>query len=162
MPQPKSKSKSASKPTSSQPGMKVVRSKRAKKSQEFGPPSPQLVAAGIDIGAREIYVAVPADRDAHPVRNCSTFTGDLHQMAEWMVSCGVTSAAMESTGVYWIPVYEVLEQHGIQPCLVNPRHMKNVPGKRTDFHDNGFNICMRWVYCAPRSGPTGMCAACVV
>lgn len=92
-------------------------------------------AAGIDIGAREIFVAVPADRDEHPVRKCETFTGDLHQMAEWLVSCGITTAAMESTGVYWIPVYDVLEQHGIQPCLVNPRNMKNVPGKRTDFHE---------------------------
>ena len=92
-------------------------------------------AAGIDIGAREIFVAVPADRDEHPVRKCETFTGDLHQMAEWLVSCGITTVAMESTGVYWIPVYDVLEQHGIQPCLVNPRNMKNVPGKRTDFHE---------------------------
>ena len=92
-------------------------------------------AAGIDIGAREIYVAVSAERDPHPVRKCETFTGDLHQMAEWLVSCGITTAAMESTGVYWIPVYDVLEQHGIKPCLANPRNMKNVPGKRTDFHE---------------------------
>jgi transposase len=92
-------------------------------------------AAGIDIGAREIYIAVPADRDDHPVRKCETFTADLHQMAEWLVSCGITAAAMESTGVYWIPVYDVLEKHGIRPCLVNPRNMKNVPGKRTDFHE---------------------------
>jgi hypothetical protein len=61
-------------------------------------------AAGIDIGAREIYVAVPLDRDEHPVRKCETFTGDLHQMAEWLIHCGITTAAMESTGVYWIPV----------------------------------------------------------
>jgi transposase len=92
-------------------------------------------AAGIDIGAREIYVAVPPDRDPHPVRKCETFTGDLHQMAAWLVHCGITTVAMESTGVYWIPVYDVLEQHGIQVCLVNPRNMKNVPGKRTDFHE---------------------------
>src|SRR5450631_1803585 len=56
-------------------------------------------------------------------------------MAEWLVCCGITTAAMESTSVYWIPVYDVVEQHGIQPCLVNPRNMKNVPGKRTDFHE---------------------------
>jgi transposase len=92
-------------------------------------------AAGIDIGAREIYIAVPPDRDDHPVRKGETFTGDLHQMAEWLVACGITTVAMESTGVYWIPVYDVVEQHGIQPCLVNPRNMKNVPGKRTDFHE---------------------------
>jgi transposase len=92
-------------------------------------------AAGIDIGSREIFVAVPPERDPNPVRKCETFTGDLHQMAEWLVRCGITTAAMESTGVYWIPVYDVLEQHGLQPCLVNPRNMKNVPGKRTDFHE---------------------------
>lgn len=92
-------------------------------------------AAGIDIGAREIFVAVPADRDDHPVRKCETFTGDLNEMAAWLVSCGVTTVAMESTGVYWIPVYDAVERHGIKPCLVNPRNMKNVPGKRTDFHE---------------------------
>jgi transposase len=114
---------------------KVAESKRASQRKEAGDRVFQPNAAGIDIGAREIYVAVPADRDDHPVRKCETFTGDLHQMAEWLVRCGIRTAAMESTGVYWIPVYDVLEQHGIQPCLVNPRNMKNVPGKRTDFHE---------------------------
>lgn len=117
------------------PGPKAAKSKRAKQHQEIDHPLFQPNAAGIDIGAREIYIAVPADRDDHPVRKCETFTGDLHQMAEWLVSCGITTVAMESTGVYWIPVYDVVEQHGIQPCLVNPRNMKNVPGKRTDFHE---------------------------
>ena len=92
-------------------------------------------AAGIDIGAREIFVAVPADRDEHPVRWFGTFTEDLRRMAEWLVQCGITTVAMESTGVYWIPVYDMVEQHGVRPCLVNPRNMKNVPGKRTDFHE---------------------------
>jgi transposase len=92
-------------------------------------------AAGIDIGAREIFVAVPPDRDEHPVRVFSTFTEDLRNMAEWLVSCGITTAAMESTGVYWIPPYDVLEQHGVRPCLVNARGMKNVPGRRTDWHE---------------------------
>ena len=121
--------------TTSQSEPKVAKSKRASQRKEVEQPMFQPNAAGIDIGAREIYVAVPADRDDHPVRKCETFTGDLHQMAEWLVHCGITTAAMESTGVYWIPVYDVLEQHGIQPCLVNPRNMKNVPGKRTDFHE---------------------------
>lgn len=92
-------------------------------------------AAGIDIGAREVFVAVPANRAEYPVRQYESFTGDLREMALWLKACGITTAAMESTGVYWIPVYEVLEQHGIQPCLVNPRNMKNVPGKRTDYHE---------------------------
>jgi transposase len=66
-------------------------------------------AAGIDIGAREILVAVPPGRDSDPVRKCETFTGDLHQMAEWLVRCGITTAAMESTGVYWITCWSNTE-----------------------------------------------------
>ncbi|MFZ3342261.1 MAG: IS110 family transposase, partial [Terriglobales bacterium] len=92
-------------------------------------------AAGIDIGAREIFVAVPPDRDEHPVRVFDAFTEDLQQLADWLTSCGITTVAMESTGVYWIPLYDVLQQRGIQPCLVNARHMKNVPGRRTDWHE---------------------------
>lgn len=92
-------------------------------------------AAGIDIGAREIFVAVPPDRDEHPVRVFSTFTEDLEKMAEWLVRCGIATVAMESTGVYWIPPYDVLEQHGVKPCLVDAHGMKNVPGRRTDWHE---------------------------
>jgi transposase len=92
-------------------------------------------AAGIDIGAREIFVAVPPDRDEEPVRVFATFTEDLDAMARWLVSCGITTVAMESTGVYWIPLYDVLEQHGVKPCLVDARGMKNVPGRRTDWHE---------------------------
>jgi len=92
-------------------------------------------AAGIDIGAREIFVAVPAGRDAQPVRACATFTEDLQQLADWLVTCGITTVAMESTGVYWIPLYDTLESRGIKVCLVNARHMKNVPGRRTDWHE---------------------------
>ena len=92
-------------------------------------------AAGIDIGAREIFVAVPPGRDPIPVRVFSTFTEDLQKMARWLLACGVTTVAMESTGVYWIPPYEVLDQHGIKPCLVDARGMKNVPGRRTDWHE---------------------------
>jgi transposase len=92
-------------------------------------------AAGIDIGAREIFVAVPPDRDEEPVRVFATFTEDLEAMARWLVSCGITTVAMESTGVYWIPLYDVLEQHGVKPCLVDARGMKNVPGRRTDWHE---------------------------
>jgi transposase len=92
-------------------------------------------AGGIDIGAREIYVAVPPDRDPNPVRVFATFTGELEAMADWLIDCGITTVAMESTGVYWIPVYDVLEQHGVKVCLTNARHMKNVPGRRTDWHE---------------------------
>lgn len=92
-------------------------------------------AGGIDIGAREMYVAVPADRDENPVRVFQTFTEDLHRLADWLVACGVTTVVMESTGVYWIPLYEILEERGVKPCLVNARHMKNVPGRRTDWYE---------------------------
>jgi transposase len=116
-------------------GLGTVGSKRTSKGKESNQLVFQPNAAGIDIGAREIYVAAPPERDSNPVRSCGTFTSDLNEMAEWLVSCGVTTVAMESTGVYWIPVYEAVERHGMQPCLVNPRNMKNVPGKRTDFHE---------------------------
>ena len=92
-------------------------------------------AGGIDIGAREIYVAVPPDRDESPVRVFETFTEDLQAMAQWLKVCGVTTVVMESTGVYWIPLYDILEAHGIRPCLTHARHMKNVPGRRTDWHE---------------------------
>ena len=92
-------------------------------------------AAGIDIGAREIFVAVPPDRDENPLRMCATFTEDLERMADWLVACGITTVAMESTGVYWIPLYDILESRGLTACLVNARHMKNVPGRRTDWHE---------------------------
>jgi transposase len=92
-------------------------------------------AAGIDIGSREIFVAVPLDRGQNPVRVLATFTENLQELAAWILRCGVTTAAIESTGVYWIPLYDILEQHGIKPCLVNARHMKNVPGRRTDWHE---------------------------
>src|ERR1700686_2287990 len=92
-------------------------------------------AAGIDIGAREIFIAVPPGRDEQPVRACATFTEDIEQLADWLVACRVTTVAMESTGVYWIPLYDILESRGLQVCLVNARHMKNVPGRRTDWHE---------------------------
>jgi transposase len=92
-------------------------------------------AAGIDVGADEMYVAVPSDRDAEPVRVFGTFTEDLQRLAAWLLDCRVTSVAMESTGVYWIPLYQMLEDGGLRVCLVNARHMKNVPGRRTDWHE---------------------------
>src|SRR3546814_12168727 len=75
------------------------------------------------------------NRDDNPVRAFGTFTGDLHDMARWFKACGVTSVAMESTGVYWIPAYEVLEEHGFHVILVNARYAKNLPGRKTDVSD---------------------------
>ena len=92
-------------------------------------------AAGIDIGATEIFVAVPADRAAENVRSFPTFTQDLYGLADWLKACGVKTVAMESTGVYWIPLFQILEDRGFEVYLVNARHVKNVPGRRTDVSD---------------------------
>ena len=92
-------------------------------------------AAGIDCGATTHVVAVSPDRDAAPVQSFRTFTTDLHRLADWLVTCRVTSVALESTGVYWIPVYEILEVRGIAVHLVNARHVRNVPGRKSDVSD---------------------------
>ena len=92
-------------------------------------------AAGIDIGATEIFVAVPADRATENVRSFPTFTQDLYALADWLKSCSISTVAMESTGVYWIPLFQILEDRGFEVCLVNARHVKNVPGRRTDVSD---------------------------
>jgi transposase len=92
-------------------------------------------AAGIDIGSKSHFVAVPEGVDQNPVREFSTFTGDLEELARWLISCGITTVAMESTGVYWIPVFEILESHGLEVKLVNARHVKNVPGRKSDVLD---------------------------
>jgi transposase len=94
-----------------------------------------LDAAGIDIGSEEHYVAVPADRDPQCVRTFGSFTPDLHEMAEWLKKCHIKTVAMESTGVYWIPVFQILESHGFEVLLVNPRFAKNVSGRPTDVGD---------------------------
>src|ERR1035437_7464342 len=92
-------------------------------------------AAGIDVGASELFIAVSADRDPHPVRSFPTFTRDLHALADWLEQCGIHSVAMESTSVYWIPIYQILEARGLEVYLVNAQHVKNVPGRKTDVSD---------------------------
>ena len=92
-------------------------------------------AAAIDIGSTMHMAAVNPNADDNPVRAFGTFTNELHDMARWLKTCGVTSVAMESTGVYWIPAYEVLEQHGFHVILVTARYAKNVPGRKTDVSD---------------------------
>ena len=92
-------------------------------------------SAGIDIGATEIYIAVPEDRAQESVRCFGTFTEDLHKAAQWLKSCSIDSIAMESTGVYWIPVFQILDSYGFDVILVNARHVKNVPGRKTDVQD---------------------------
>lgn len=92
-------------------------------------------SAGIDVGATEIYIAVPDDRSEKPVRRFDTFTSDLHEAAIWLKECDIESIAMESTGVYWIPIFQILDSYGFKVVLVNARHVKNVPGRKTDVQD---------------------------
>jgi hypothetical protein len=94
-----------------------------------------LHAAGIDIGAEEIYVAVPAGRDTQNVRSFGTFTVDLQAIAQWLQTCKVETVAMEATGVYWVPLYEMLEHQGFSVNLINARHIKNVSGRKSDVLD---------------------------
>src|SRR5688500_9878123 len=91
-----------------------------------------LNAAGIDIGSSSHFVSVPEDRHATPVREFKTFTSDLYEVAAWLKQCGIETVAMESTGVYWIPVYEILESQGFEVLLVNAHHVKNVSGRKSD------------------------------
>lgn len=97
-------------------------------------------ASGIDVGAEEMYVCVPPGRDEERIRVFPTFTVDLHRLAEWLVDCGVETVAMESTGIFWIPLFDILEERGIEVYLVNARHLKNVTGRKTDVSD------CEWLY----------------
>ncbi len=100
-------------------------------------------AAGIDVASEEMWVCVPEDRGEQPddnVRKFGAFTCDLAAIADWLTTCGVTTVAMESTGVYWIPLYQMLEERGFEVCLVNARQLKNVSGRpKTDRLD------CRWI-----------------
>ena len=91
--------------------------------------------AGVDVGAREMFVAVPPDRDAHPVQVFDTFTEDLHRLVDWLVACGVTTVAMESTGVYWMPLCDFLEAAGFEVLVVDPRPLARNLKKKTDVCD---------------------------
>jgi len=92
-------------------------------------------AAGIDVGNEEHYVAVPPHLDAEPVRVFGCFTADLNKLADWLQQCGIETAAMQSTGVYWIALYDILSERGIQVFLVNARDTKNLPGRKTDIQE---------------------------
>ena len=92
-------------------------------------------AAGIDIASQMHYVAVPPDRDEDPVRKFGSFTADLHEIAHWLKQCGIDTIAMESTGIYWVQLYLILEEYGFEVFLVNARHIKNVAGRKSDVLD---------------------------
>src|SRR5882762_2949150 len=93
-------------------------------------------AAGIDVGNSAHYVAVRPDRDPEPVRRFECFTADLYRLSDWLKSCGVNTVALQSTGVYWIPLYDILEEGGLEVYLVNARHTKNLPGRKSDVQES--------------------------
>ena len=105
----------------------MVPVKQSRRQRDMSPVHPN--AAAIDIGARMHVAAVGPDRDPEPVRTFNTFTDDLHRLADWFEQCGVKTVVMESTGVYWIPIYEILEQRGFAVSLVNARDARHVPGR---------------------------------
>jgi transposase len=107
----------------------------ADKAGQMGLPVVQAYAAGIDIGSRFHVVAVPPEITAESVQTFQTFTADLHHLADWLIQLGIKTVAMESTGVYWVPVFEILEDRGLEVVLVNAREARNVPGRKTDVND---------------------------
>lgn len=113
----------------------MAKKKRTNRKMDRSLPMMRPNAGGIDIGATEIFVAVPADRDVESVRSFPTFTQDLHILADWLQECRVDTVAMESTGVYWIPLFQILEARGIEVHLVNAQHVHNVPGRKSDVLD---------------------------
>jgi transposase len=111
--------------------------KRGRPIKKMSEPLKQmnLNAAGIDVGAQSHWVAVPTDRDENPVQEFGSVTSELERLAAWLTQCKVTTVAMESTGVYWIPLFELLEERGFEVKLVDPHHLKSVPGRKTDVVD---------------------------
>ena len=109
--------------------------KRSKSRHGHKMPLVHPNAAAIDVGATMHMAAVRADRTPEPVRSFGTFTADLHRLVDWFTQCGVETVVMESTSVYWIPVFELLDARGFTVCLVNARDAKHVPGRKTDVSD---------------------------
>ena len=107
------------------------KAKGSKTTMDFIHPN----AAGIDIASEVHYVSVPEDRDDQSVRKFGSFTEDLHKMAQWLKQCNIDTIAMESTGIYWIQPYLILEEYGFEMYLVNARHIKNVSGRKSDVQD---------------------------
>ena len=110
-------------------------SRRQTSAKPAGLSQVNLNAASIDVGATSHFVAVPADRAEPPVPEFAAFTADWYRLADWRAECGVATVVMESTGVYWIPRFGVLEERGFEVMLVDPRRIKNVPGRKTDVVD---------------------------
>ena len=115
--------------------MTKAKVKKTRKKNVATFPLVNMDSAGIDISDKEMAVAVPADRTEEPVRFFGSFTCDLHQIAKWLQACRIRTVAMESTGVYWVQLFLILQDYGFEVCLVNSRHVKNVTGRKTDESD---------------------------
>ncbi|MHB8392641.1 MAG: IS110 family RNA-guided transposase [Acidobacteriaceae bacterium] len=125
----------------SSPAKRLTRKQRKELGRKIWSDRPGLDvvhrdAAGIDIGSREHYVAVGPDRDAQPVQRFGCFTTELHRLAEWLKRCRIQTVVMQSTGVYWIPAYDVLEAAGFDVWLVNAQETKNLPGRKSDIQES--------------------------
>ena len=121
-------------------GARLNRKERRAVEQRLSAADPELEivnrdAAGIDVGNESHYVAVPRGRDAQPVREFGSWTAALVEMAQWLVRCGIRTVVMQSTGVYWIAVHDVLQKHGLEVNLVDARGTKNVPGRKSDVQE---------------------------
>ena len=117
-------------------------------------------AAGIDIGSEEHWVSVPTDRDPVSVRKFACFTPDLHALADWLKQCKIETIAMESTGVYWIPLFQILETRGFEVKLVNAQHVKTVPGRKSDVLDCQWLHNHTPIDCCPAPSVQKMIFAC--
>lgn len=118
-------------------GRKLNRKQRKEVQQRLNASDPGLEivnrdAAGSDVGNQSHYVAVPPGRAAQPVQEFGSWTAALEEMARWLKSCGIRTVVLQSTGVYWIAVYDILQSHGLEVNLVDARGTKNVPGRKTD------------------------------
>src|SRR5437016_11909746 len=142
----------------------MMEAKRRHERRSMLPVHPD--AAAIDIGATVHVAAVGPSRDPEPVRSFGTFTGDLHRLADWFAECGVKTVVMESTGVYWIPIFELLDERGVEVFLVNARDAKHVPGRKTDVSDaqwlqrlHSHGPLRRSLNCAPTCASASVCSS---
>ena len=123
-----------------QRGQKLNRKQRREVERRLNAADPGLEivhanAGGIDVGNESHYVAVPPGRDEQPVREFGSWTAALEDMAQWLLACGIRAVALQSTGVYWIALYDVLQRYGLEVNLVDARGTKNVPGRKTDVQE---------------------------